>query len=459
EFPNANSSLNTGDGDLSLQALNTINLKEVVTTGTVEITSTSGDIRDNNGTASNITAAQATLSALSGEIYHLETVLERIEMIADGRIIVFNTGDLIIGGVGALEGVASVNDRVLVTTIGQMLIQENVTAFDNVLIRTYDSDVVSLNEDIIVKSGVTIQAETYSVRISAADDLKIEEQATLQSTAYTILLEVNYGSSDGAGGVLELYGNVITPGASAATSLGGSNENDIFWVVPSLTSRIIISALDPLPPGPVGDELIYYIPEGETALHVADTDAGTISFTGGYYDIDYGSIESFTLAGSLTLEGTAGDDVLTINATDVNSGTFQLNDGPAVAFTDLSDLTFSGLDGDDRLVINHPTEGLFAPLNGILFEGGDQTYEDSIEILGGTAASVEHRFANEHDGSIFYNGQTTAAITYTGLEPVLDTIAATDRIFSFTGEAETITLSDDGDAGDGESLIDSTRGE
>ncbi|WP_339754852.1 choice-of-anchor D domain-containing protein, partial [uncultured Marinobacter sp.] len=64
-----------------------------------------------------------------------------------------------------------------------------------------------------------------------------------------------------------------------------------------------------------------------------------------------------------------------------------------------------------------------------------------------------------NDGSVFFNGEGVATITYTGLEPVLDTIVATNRIFSFLGAAETITLSDDAGAGDGISLIDSDLGE
>ncbi|MEQ9067257.1 MAG: hypothetical protein RLO18_11055, partial [Gimesia chilikensis] len=73
------------------------------------------------------------------------------------------------------------------------------------------------------------------------------------------------------------------------------------------------------------------------------------------------------------------------------------------------------------------------------------------------ATTVEHRFTNANDGSIFFDGEGTATITYTGLEPVLDTIAATDRIFSFLGAAETISLTDGGIGG--QSQIDSTLGE
>ncbi|MCA9021206.1 MAG: hypothetical protein KDA74_13745, partial [Planctomycetaceae bacterium] len=427
------------------------------TTGSVEITSQEGNIYGNNGNLTNITASRATLSAVNGNIYSsLETAVNHLEAVAYGLIDISNTGDLIIGGIGALEGIQSTNSRVSVRSYGGIEVQENVNASDYVLLVTEDSDVASPNENILVRSGVTLQSENSYIAVYSDDDLTVEEQATLQTFASDIALRVNYNSIDGVGGALDLAGNLITQGPSYRTYLYGSPQSDSFRVVPSLESRIYVDANQPVMPAAPGDELVYYIPQGETALvNETQPGVGTISFSGSYDDISYNSIETKILAGSLLLEGTAGDDVLTVNATDANSGTFQLNDGPTVTFMDLSDLSFHGLAGDDRLVINHPVAGLFAPVNGIVFDGGDQTSADKLEILGGSATSVKHRFVNENDGSVYYNGLSIAAITYTGLEPVLDTIAATDRSFTFTGGAESITLSDDGEVANDQTMIDS----
>ncbi|KAA0131483.1 hypothetical protein FYZ48_25390 [Gimesia chilikensis] len=461
DFPNTNSSLNTGDGNLRLQSENSINLGEVISTGNVEITSLTGDITDNNDSANNIAASRAILSTINGRIgYTLETEVGNLEAVASGDIDITNTGDLIIGGVSELEGIESTNGRVIVRSFGGIEVQENVSSYTNLLLWTQDSAVASLDEDILVHSGVTLKSETNYVGLYSDDDVTVQEQALLQTSAHHIYFQINYDSADGVGGVLDLDGKLITEGPSYRTLVYGSSQADSYQIAPSLDSRIFIQGYHWSQTETLDDELIYYIPQGEVATHnISGPDQGQISFSGSYQDIGYNNVHTHFLAGSLTLEGTAGDDVLTINATGANSGTFQFNEGPVVAFTDLTDLTFRGLEGDDRLVINHPSEGLFAPLGGVLFEGGGQTTEDTLEIYGGTASSVEHRFINENDGSIIYNGQTTAAITYTGLEPVLDTIAATDRSFSFTGSAETITLSDEGDAGDGESMIDSTLGE
>ncbi|QGQ22044.1 hypothetical protein F1728_04755 [Gimesia benthica] len=460
DFPNTNSSLNTGDGDLRLLAENTIELMEVISSGTVEITSKTGDIA--NGTDSvNIRASRAILSAVNGLIGDfLRTEVGTLEAVAYGIIDITNTGDLIIGGVSGLEGVESTNERVSVRSVGSLEVLENVSAHKSLLLWSFDSSVASPDEDILVHSGVTLQSETGYVALYSDDDVTIQEQALLQTTAHNIYFQINYDSADGLGGVLDLAGELITLGSSYRTFVYGNSQADLYKIVPSLSSQITVQGYHWSQTETLDDELIYYVPQGEVATHtVSGTDQGQISFSGSYQDITYIGVHTHVLAGSLTLKGTAGDDVLTINATGANSGTFQFNDEPVVVFTELSDLTFLGLEGDDRLVINHPSEGLFAPLGGVLFEGGGQSTEDMLEIYGGTATSVEHRFINENDGSIFYNGQTTAAITYTGLEPVLDTIAAIDRSFSFTGDAETITLSDDGDTGDGETQIDSTLGE
>jgi hypothetical protein len=243
------------------------------------------------------------------------------------------------------------------------------------------------------------------------------------------------------------------------TLLTGTDADDI-TVNPNILTTIDITGGDPtmLP----GDSLTYLTPPMETSTFTpSGLDGGTIGASGGFQDVTFDEIESLTFGGSISVDGTAGDDVLTITALTANSGTYQINGGPIINFSANTDFTFNGLAGDDRLVINNPAGGLFDPVNGITFNGGSggQTLGDTLEILGGTAGTVEHRFVNDNDGSVFFDGEPVATITYTGLEPVLDTIIATDRIFSFTGAGETITLSDDGGAGDGVSLIDSTLGE
>ncbi len=124
-----------------------------------------------------------------------------------------------------------------------------------------------------------------------------------------------------------------------------------------------------------------------------------------------------------------------------------------LGFTD--SLTLYGLDGDDTFNVDHSGGIVSIP---IIIAGNSQTGTpgDVLNVSGGSFTDVVYGFTNANDGSINYDG---SLITYTGLEPITDTSTAVNRTFEFNGAAETIQLSDDGDVGDGELLIDSTLGE
>ena len=125
---------------------------------------------------------------------------------------------------------------------------------------------------------------------------------------------------------------------------------------------------------------------------------------------------------------------------------------PLSAFTGA--IIVDGGDGNDSLTINLGS-GNFG--RAITFNGGGQTTGDSLTVTGGgTFASVAHNFTNANDGSISVTGNST--VSYTGLEPVFDNLSATDRVFTFNGGAETITVTD-GTAADGKTNIDSTLSE
>ena len=108
--------------------------------------------------------------------------------------------------------------------------------------------------------------------------------------------------------------------------------------------------------------------------------------------------------------------------------------------------------GDDALTIDL-TNGNFA--KAITYDGGTQTTTDSLTVTGGgTFATVTHTATSASAGTIAITGNST--ISYLGLEPVIDNLSATDRVFTFTGGAETITLVD---AAGANMTIDSTLSE
>ena len=268
----------------------------------------------------------------------------------------------------------------------------------------------------------------------------------------------------GAGAVTLSY-----EGLEDLTLYSGSDADDI-TVNPNISTTINVVGGDPTTSP--GDSLTYLTPATQGSTYTpTGADSGTIAATGGFQTVTFDEIESVTLGGSVTVTGTADDDVLTITATSANAGTYQIVSGgvpgPVININSITDFTFNGGDGDDTLIIDHsgitPTGGsdLFDPTDGIFFNGQGNTVAggDTLQIVGGDATTVEHEFTNASDGFVLYDSETTATITYTGLEPITDTIAATNRIFTFTGGLETITLEDDGDLDDHESRISSSLGE
>ncbi|MBW3542596.1 MAG: hypothetical protein KY476_20225, partial [Planctomycetes bacterium] len=95
-----------------------------------------------------------------------------------------------------------------------------------------------------------------------------------------------------------------------------------------------------------------------------------------------------------------------------------------------------------------------APSGGVNFHGGPGGF-DSMDLKGGAVKSVAYDFANAADGKIHADA---VRLVFTGLEPIADHLDAADRVFTFDGGSESITLSDNGSA-DGLMTIDSKLSE
>ena len=142
---------------------------------------------------------------------------------------------------------------------------------------------------------------------------------------------------------------------------------------------------------------------------------------------------------SLAVVGSAGDDNLIITATGANSGTYTLNGGAAVAFTGLASFSFLGGLGNDTLTINNPASGLFAPFNGIDYLGGGQA-GDALNLIGGGGAGFNETYSvgtttppigagpgNNGNGLLRFTGPTPVDIRFTGLAPIVDTVAVASQ--------------------------------
>lgn len=108
----------------------------------------------------------------------------------------------------------------------------------------------------------------------------------------------------------------------------------------------------------------------------------------------------------------------------------------------------------DTLTVDF-TNGNPLPFGGLTFNAGGGT--DSIVLMGGTTTAVTHSDTNNLDGSVALAGAVSGTINYTGTEALTDGVIAVNRVFTFNGGLESISITD-GTANDGKFLIDSSLG-
>jgi hypothetical protein len=150
------------------------------------------------------------------------------------------------------------------------------------------------------------------------------------------------------------------------------------------------------------------------------------------------------------VDGTSLADTFVIVATGPDTATISVNGIPSPDPGPIDSVTVNGLAGNDTLRIINPDGGLFAPPGGIDYDGGLQDGDpgDSLVVEGGSADSGSYSA-----GALPSSGTITKArdgltqtIRYTGLEPVVDTGAATNFTITATSADESIGL-DNGTTG------------
>jgi Ca2+-binding RTX toxin-like protein len=153
---------------------------------------------------------------------------------------------------------------------------------------------------------------------------------------------------------------------------------------------------------------------------------------------------SLTMA-DLTISGTGGDDTIVITATGTDSGSYSINGGAAIAFSGITSLEVTGGDGNDTLRIVNPDVGVLAPSGGIFYQGGGNP-ADALEVLGGTADQFTYTAGATPDAGTFaYSGSWgTSTLTFAGIAPTTDTVAASDFVINGTSGADAFVVSDGG---------------
>ncbi|HUT92787.1 MAG TPA: hypothetical protein VMY37_25055 [Thermoguttaceae bacterium] len=179
---------------------------------------------------------------------------------------------------------------------------------------------------------------------------------------------------------------------------------------------------------------------------------------------DHGAEEATIDAGALANDGLTdtfhvvrqGDEVqISVNGREVY----------AAPLADLENITLNGSRDSDTLIVDFSGGDPF-PAGGLIFHGMDGG-QDCVLAEGGSSGTlidtVTHRFDRVGDGflHVTWAGDQTgsaAGLVYTGVESMVDTTAPDRLVFQFASAAETVTISDDGDLGDGLSTISSTGG-
>jgi|GEM_PF-2946039 len=182
----------------------------------------------------------------------------------------------------------------------------------------------------------------------------------------------------------------------------------------------------------------------------------TITYLGGD-----GNDATIVVSGDVEYTGdTTGED-FELRRVAIGAGFIQLLRNGVVVdsrpASSISSYTINAGDGDDSLYVNYGGNGGVFTFP-VTFNGQGQVGVpgDTLQVGGGSATTVEHTFVSDSSGDIDIDGRV---INYSGLEPIIDNMVAANRIFTFTGAAETVTLSDDGVASNEQSRIDSTLGE
>ncbi|MEQ9066132.1 MAG: Calx-beta domain-containing protein, partial [Gimesia chilikensis] len=182
----------------------------------------------------------------------------------------------------------------------------------------------------------------------------------------------------------------------------------------------------------------------------------------GVVNIQYANslaVGSINASDRITFNGTAGADdyMLQMNADGV---TLELWENSTLVYTgllsDYSEVIINGGAGLDTLTIDL-SNGLPFPVSVINFDGEADGGAIILEpgSYAGTISNVTHSLISDTVGTISVDGEI---INYTNTASLTDSLSATNRVFDFLGASETITVSDDGVAADGLSLIDSTLG-
>ena len=289
-------------------------------------------------------------------------------------------------------------------------------------------------------TGVEITTGAGTVGFGTGDDLRLVLSGLSVDTQYQQLNVA--GKVDLTGADLVLVGTLVFTGGERFTVVNNDGTDDIIGTFNGL-------------------------PEGATVStnFLGSGSAATISYIGGTGNdavITVGQPPGTTsvaiVGGNLVItdiNGGTTDDRITIGRNGANiriTDPFQLVEGgngtifvsPNTVEVPLASITgniqVDSLAGDDWLIVDFVT-GNPLPIGGLLYSAGAGS-ADRLIVQSGTTTSVVHTISSGTSGSIALAGALAGTISYSGVEPITDTVTATNRSYLLGSSSETITLTD-----------------
>jgi CSLREA domain-containing protein len=343
------------------------------------------------------------------------------------------------------------------------------------------NDLIGDSAKLVLETGTTFDTQS---RIDAFSGLTVNPDAivkgsgTIKAPVTIIGGTVAPGGSGVAGpgggtGILKT-GNVSFTGTSTlAIEINGTTagtQHDQLDVTGSVTlGGAMLSLTGTFTGAAIGTSLVIVNNDGSDPVSGTFSQGASVALNGELYTISYtggdGNDVVLQRGGALTFVGTGADDVLTINATNADSGSYQLTTGigtpnlrvgPVVPFNGITSLLFLAGDGNDTLRINNPAGGVFAPRNGTFFRGQGGLL-DRLELLGGSAPSMVLGGMNFGNGGVNYGGTSGLGHMEYEAEFIVQGVATKKLTFNANSGAGVLAnyhdLTDDSNANDGKMLL------
>ena len=159
--------------------------------------------------------------------------------------------------------------------------------------------------------------------------------------------------------------------------------------------------------------------------------------------------------GDLVVDGTTGNDTLVLSVQSTVAG-YTLNGGAFTPLGMVPGFVFNGGDGNDILIIDFANGNPIPATNGVNYDGQRESggFDDKLMITGGAQGTVDYNLDNATSGSVVMSNFGT--VNFTSLTPISNTGSATDVNFNLPDSTNTMTLADDGTAGNTLSRLSAT---